>query len=597
MDVVLDVSGETAGIGAAAGDTLREQILAANGPQIDGVTGASITSNAVKEALVDCINQAGGNAVLVEPTEEPAVAEDVSDWLGTAPDISDSDCVETVDTEVLVVGAGCSGLFAAAAAAEAGAKTLLIERAGQGMSIRCSALGAVGSKIQKAHGVEIDKTEIINDMCHYALNANDMNLVKLWADNSGETLDWYADFLAKYGRCEIALEYTMPGEATRYACWPTGHGTKAIVMPEGANPLDYPEGLVYEDMMDYITGFGGEVRHQTTMLRLIQEDGKVVGIYAENKDGEKIRINASKGVILATGGYANNKQMYTALQPENLKSIATMLAYPFANGAGIKAAMWAGAKLDPNQCTMIFDRCAMQPDAEAGSPYGAPFTYFHMGTQPFLKVNKNGNRICNESSPYDFVVHGARKYDGNLWYQIFDSNWREDVTRFHTIGCSTMIQWEGGNHQGEGLDEVEASLPAFIEGGMLMKADTLEELADKLLIDKENFLATVARYNELAEKGEDEDFGKEPFRLSKIEKAPFYGVKLAGINLCTMNGLHINTRCQVLTAENKVIEGLYAVGNDSGDYYLDTYPNLCAGANAGRSATFGRLTGKYLASK
>lgn len=541
----------------------------------------------------------GGFTAFADDAKEEVKAEaGVPEWLGTAPAISDSDCVETVDTDILVVGAGCSGLFATAAAAEAGAKVLLIERSAQGMSIRCSALGAVGSRIQKEHGVEINKTDIINDFCHYALNANDMNLVKLWADNSGETLDWYADFLAKYGRCEIALEYTMPGQPTRYQGWPTGHGTKAIDMPPDANPLDYPEGLVYEDMMDYITGFGGEVRHQTTMLSLIREGGKVVGVYAENKDKEKIRINASKGVILATGGYANNKEMYAALQPENLQSIGTMLAYPFSNGAGIKAAMWEGAKLDPNQCTMIFDRCAMHPDEDAGTPYDVPFPprYFHMASQPFLKVNKNGQRICNESSPYDFVAHGARKFPGNLWYEIFDSNWKEDVTRFHTIGCSTMIQWEGGNHQGEGLDAVEAGLPAFIDDGMLIKADTLEELADKLLIDKETFLATVERYNELAEKGEDEDFGKEAFRLSKIEQGPFYGIKLAGINLCTMNGLHINTKCQVLTEENEVIEGLYAVGNDSGDYYLNTYPNLAAGANAGRCATFGRLTGKYLAS-
>lgn len=531
--------------------------------------------------------------------EEAAPAEDagVPSWLGTAPVISDSDCAEVIDTEVLVVGAGCSGLFAAAAAAENGAKTVLIEKAGRGMSIRCSALAAVGSRFQKEKGVEINKTDIINDLCHYALNENNMNLVKLWADNSGEALDWYGDFLAKYGRCEIALEYNMcGGQETRYTPWPTGHGTKAIDMPPDANPLDYPEGLVYEDMMDYLASFGAEVRHGTAMLSLIQEDGKVVGVYAES-DKKYIRINASKGVILATGGYANNPEMYAARQPDNLQSIGTMLAYPFSNGSGIKAALWAGAKMDDNHGTMIFDRCAMQPDAEAGSPYGAPFTYFHLGTQPFLKVAKNGQRICNESSPYDFVVHGARKFDGKLWYQIFDSNWKEDVTRFHTIGCSTMIDWEGGNHQGEGLDAVEASFADFMGGNMLQQADTLEELADKLMIDKENFLATVERYNELAEKGEDEDFGKEAFRLSKIAKAPFYGVKLAGINLCTLDGLHINTKCQVLTANDEVIEGLYAVGNDSGDYYLHTYPNLAAGLNAGRCATFGRITGKYLATK
>ena len=119
-------------------------------------------------AGIAAANLLGGFTAFAEDAKEaPKTEAGVPEWLGTAPVISDSDCVETVDTEILVVGAGCSGLFATAAAAEAGAKVLLIERSARGMSIRCSALGAVGSKIQKEHGVDINKTDIINDMCHY----------------------------------------------------------------------------------------------------------------------------------------------------------------------------------------------------------------------------------------------------------------------------------------------------------------------------------------------------------------------------------------------------------------------------------------------
>ena len=511
------------------------------------------------------------------------------DWLGTAPVISDADCVEIIDTEVLVAGAGCAGMFAACAAAEEGAKTLLIEKCGFNNNIRASALAAIGTRKQKEAGIEINKTDMINDICRYALNHNDMKLVKVWADNSAEAIDWYTDFVESRGKCEIKLEYAMPEGETRYKMWPTGHGTKAIVKGN-------PEQLVGNDIIEYLKSFDGcGHRFHTALKCVIKEGGKVVGAYCTNKAGDYIRINASKGVIVCTGGYSNNEEMYTALQPENKKSLVGLLTFRGATGDGIKACIWAGGKFDTCHSTMIFDRGAVAPDGEGGDPWHNSLRYFHMGSQPFLKVNKNGMRITNESSPYDFIVHAAANCEGRLWYEIFDSNWREDVTRFHTIGCSTLQEWEGGNHHPEGLDEVEKELEAYIKQGKLIKADSLEELADGLGIDKENFLATAARYNELYEQGYDDDFGKDAFRLSALKKAPFYGIKLGGIMLCTMDGMQIDTNGQVIGQDDKPIEGLFCIGNDSGRYYTSTYPNFGAGTNAGRCATFGRVCGKYAA--
>lgn len=553
------------------------------------IKGAALTAGA--GVLASC-------APKVVSTEAPATEEVTTtscssgtvDWLGKAPEIKDADCVETINTEVLVVGAGQGGLFTACAAAEAGAKVLLIEKLGAANGIRSSAMSAVGSKMQIAAGVDIDKTEIINDICHYALNHNDMNLVKTWADFSAETIDWYCDFVNERGKCEIKLEYAMPENESRYHMWPTGHGTKSL-SDESA------ELLVTNDMIAFITGFDGcEYRTETKLECVIKEGEKVVGIYATNKDGAYIRINASKGVIIATGGYARNEEMYTALQGDTKKSLAGLLAFEGATGDGIKAALWAGGKFDVNHCCMIFDRGVVAPDAQLGDPWNGGMPYYQIATQPFLKVNKAGNRICNENSPYDFVVHAAANYEGKAWYQIFDSNWKEDVTRFHTIGCSTILEWEGGNHHPMGIEGVEGMINGYVEQGLVFKADTIEALAEALGIDAANFKKTVDRYNELFDGGEDVDFGKEFFRMSSLSTPPYYGSKLGGLMLSTMDGVQVNTNSQAIGQDEKPIEGLFVVGNDSGRYYYSTYPNFGAGTNAGRCATFGRICGKYIAS-
>lgn len=568
----------------------------------DGTTGTTGTAGTISTSRAETTRQETSRSTLESTTQmelesTSAAASNVpvtaaaEDWLGEAPRISDGDCVETVDTEVLVVGAGCAGLFAACAAAEEGAAVLLIEKLPIANGVRSSALSAVGSRLQTEAGAVIDKTEIINDICHYALNHNDMSLVKVWADNSGETLDWYTDFINERGKCEVILEYTMPGEETRYKMWPTGHGTKAI------NEEDNAEAVVSEDMIEYLTGYDGcEYRTQTALQCVIKEGEKVVGVYATNSDGDYIRINADKGVIIASGGYSNNEEMYTALQPETKKSLVGLMTFPGATGDGIKVAIWAGAKFDEYHSTMIFDRGIIAPDAKAGDPYNGGMPYFHIATQPFLKVNKAGKRICNESSPYDFIVHAAANYEGKAWYQIFDSNWRDDVTRFHTIGCSTIPEWEGGNHHPEGLDAVEETIAGYVEAGLCIKADTIEELAEAMGINSERLQVTVDRYNELYDAGEDSDFGKETFRLSSLRTPPYYGAKLGGLILCTMDGVQIDTNGQAIGEDDKLIDGLFVIGNDSGKYYTSSYPNFGAGTNAGRCATFGRVCGKYVAS-
>lgn len=566
--------------------------FAAAGVAAMGMTGCSPKSSTDDAAATDAA------------ATDAAAASDVPAWLGEAPAITDEECVETVDCEVLVIGAGCSGLIAANFAAMEGADTLLIEKYSQGTGVRGSAVGAINSKKAKEAKVEVDPVEICNDLVHYSLNNSSFDLHMLWAKNSGEFADWYCDLVDGRDVCRIDLEWSMPEFETRYKCWPTGHGAMKDDGSAGKDDAS-AEGITYEAFVENYENAGGRLMYLTGLECLIKDGDKVVGAYAsktqedENAEPEYIRINASKGVIVATGGYANNFDMLFALQPENMASACGVV--PFGNfnaqGQGIKACLWAGAAKDADVTCMTFDRGIMRPDQLPGAPQEMDFGYFHAATQPFLKVDIEGERITNESSPYDYLVHAlAQKSSQRAWFNIWDDDWREDIVRFHTIGCSCLIKGEGTNQMDpEGVDGTEEIINSFIEEGKIIKADTLEEIADAFGINKETFLATVERYNELYEKGVDEDYGKEPERMSSLTKAPFYACKLSGMILATLDGIKINTKFQALDANNAPIEGLYVIGNDSGNYYHGTYPNLAAGLNAGRCCTFGMLCGRQVA--
>ena len=246
---------------------------------------------------------------------------------------------------------------------------------------------------------------------------------------------------------------------------------------------------------------------------------------------------------------------------------------------------------------MVFDRGAVDPGEPVGDGASIPGTNA-LQSQPFLKVNTAGERFCNESSPYDYVFHAAAKFADKTWYSIWDANFLNDVDCFHTVGCSTQLIREGGDHlMGNEPEGVTASVDQAVEAGTVVKADTLEELAEGLGINAENFVKTVERYNELFDAQEDSDFGKEPFRLSELRTAPFYGVKLGGTALATLSGIEVTPEFEALSTEGQVIEGLYVIGNDCGNKYNKTYPNFAAGINAGLCATMGRHVGHALAAK
>ena len=589
-DVVLDVSHETPSIGQAAAETLKKSLMAAQSAEIDVVSGASITSRAVHQAAAKCIAQAKGEIPVEVVTKEGAKEED-GDWLGQPPEIAEKDIVATHDTDILVVGCGTGGMFTVASAAEAGAKVIGIDRFPVGTGIR-EDIGAIDSRYQKAYGTKVDKFEFITMATLYAGGRIQQDLVKLWCDESGAVVDWLGDRLAERG-IEMWHESGDRNDETRYKHFPIGHSPRMRLTKDGKEEISLNTVL-----FDYAVKHGARFDFSTKMVKLEKKNGRVTGCIAQNAEGKYVRYNAKKGVVVATGGYAQNFKMLEALQPWNLRVTGRTGAMPGARGDGIKACLWVGAKMDETHSLLKFDRCALRPDQNPGvkTIQSGDSGFFWMGSQPWLKVNAYGKRFMNESGTYENILHADEFQKGHCHYTLFDSNWVQYAEQFKMHGCSRMFPFENGADPNISWKVVkEKMLPGLIEKGYVVQADTIEELAQKLGLPAKTLQATVTRYNELAKSGNDVDYGKEPHRLTPVNKAPFYGAKNTGWMLCTLDGIQIDTNMNAIDTEGNPIPGLYVVGNDSGGYFASEYPNLATGMACGRTVTFGRLVGLKLA--
>ena len=599
-DVVVDTSGETASYGAAAADELREQLMAAGSAEIDGVSGSTVTSNAVMKAAKSCYAQAKGEAV-VSSVQLPT--GDENDWLGKEPDIDEAAITETVDTDILIVGAGNGGMFAAAYAAANGLNFRVIEQNANVQDTR-HWYGAVDSAAAKEAGEPAtDKAKLLSEISRYASGKCDQRVVKTWINESAAMHDFMRSILEdKYG---WVCDFTSGTEAA----WPAEnaeHNTDYLYPVQEHNYMasERESGLARNELLlQYIQELGYDVDFKTSLAKLEKNsDGRITGIIAQStEDDHFIRYNANQGVLLACGGFPGNPYMMEQLDPLGT-SVTTACSYsPADKGYGIRAAVWAGANLDKEAAPMLFDRGIVAPGVDAGyvdsdSAFGGKafpgkIRQYNPGTQPFLKVNRNGERFANESCPYNDIVYAAAHQPGRVYAQICDANILEDAKRFHTIGCSAQTRNGGEKY-------IQGKMDEAIEAGALFKCDTLDELADKMGFTgaaKDTFLATVERYNELYDKQNDEDFGKPAYRLSAIRTAPFYGCWLGASLLTTEQGIAINEKGQALDTNNQPMEGLYITGDMSGSFFANNYPCLMAGVAMGRTLTFAMKAIKQMA--
>ena len=586
LDVQIDVSAETASIGAVIGDEMAAKILEAQSADVDAVAGASVTSAAVSAAAAKCIAQAKGEAVEEEGGFKLDEGSD-EDWLGQEPQITDDMISDTWETDILIVGAGNGGMCAAAYAAQNGLNFRVIEQNPVIQDTR-HWYGAIDSSEGLKAGVTVNRKKLLSEISRYASGKCNQKVVSTWINESAAMHDFVSGILES-----DPYNYSCIFTAGEEARWPESEDSTDFMFPEQEHTYrgaEKPRNVVFQE---YIEGLGYSIDFNTSLVKLEKDDsGRVTGVIAQQTEsGDFIRINAANGVLLACGGYPGNPYMMQQLDPLGT-SVTTACSFsPADKGMGIRAAVWAGASLDAEAAPMLFDRGLVAPGVDAGyvdSPasfagkaFPGTVRQYNPGTQPFLKVNRRGERFANESSPYNDIVYAAAQQPGHVYAQIHDANYFEDIQRFHTIGCSAQSRNIPGY-----MDDM---LNQYVEEGLIFKADTLEELAEKLGFDEEaqkTFLATVERYNELYDAQDDTDFGKMAPRLSEIRTAPFYGLWLGASLLTTEQGIAINEKTQALDADRNPIEGLYITGDMSGSFFANNYPCLMPGIACGRTLTF-----------
>lgn len=583
----VDVSGETPWVGGQLGETLAAALLDHQDGTVDVIAGATLTCEGAMVAAAACIAQAKGEEVAA-----PITAWDdqsVDNWLGSEPVIDEAAVTETWDTDILIVGAGNAGCAAGAYAAKAGLNFRLIESAGVVQDTR-HWYGAIDSSAAQQAGCEpVDRRKLLSEISRYASGKCDQRVVRMWINESAAMHDFIAG-IATAEPYNYQFKFTS-GEA---AHWPEDCAEENTVyfFPEqevACLGWEKPRNVMLQETIED-TGYS--IDFNTSLVKLEKDEtGRVTGAIAQNtQDGHFIRINAAAGVLLAAGGYDGNPMMMDALDPLS-SSVTTCYNYsPRDRGMGIRAALWAGAAMQAEPASMLFDRGLVAPGVDAGyhenpaafggKEFPGTLKQYFPGTQPFLKVNRRGERFMNESQTYDNANFAAFNQPGHVYCQIIDANADADVDRFHTVGCSAGVQ------NGNMIKSVESQ----VEAGLVMKADTLEELADKLGFEgeaKETFLATCERYNEIYDAQYDEDFGKPTCRLSELRTPPFYGAWLGASLLCTMQGILINENAQAIDGAREPIAGLYCAGNNAGSFFANNYPCVLPGTRCGSAMVQG----------
>lgn len=500
-------------------------------------------------------------------------------WETPPEAIPDDQIKETVDTDILVIGAGTAGVVAAHSAAEAGARVVLIEQSSE-FSARGHDVAAVGTKLQQGLGVEIDVDLMREYYTQITCNKTDIGLFNIWADHSGEVMDYYIDKLTGDG---LPCNAGSLGAAASQSTNPlTREFPTAIQFGEQQTTADgeYTNHLMVRYIEQYAREVGADIRYRTKAEQLLRDgDGPVTGAIASTEDGY-LKITASKGVILATGGITQNEDMLKMWAPPAAKTDQILYTPIDGNqGDGLCMGMWVGgAHQKTNQATMALPSSA----AKGGqlSADGRGITW--------MTVNLQGRRYFKENSPGPNMCHATLPQPESVGYSIFDGNWEQNILTMIPSGKDFRnIELTG--------EKRNADIEQDLKDGLMFKADTLEDLARAVGMPEKEFAAQVERYNRFCESGVDEEYAVPAEQLFPIIDPPFYASRIRCGVLVVIYGLNVNAKAQVCDEQDNPIEGLYAIGNCQGNFFTDSYPILIPGISHGRCVTFGRLLGQALA--
>lgn len=502
-------------------------------------------------------------------SEEKSTASQSTDqpWLNAPEPITEF--AETKEYDVVVIGAGAAGLPAALTAYEEGASVALLQKENQAISQGSAGLG-IDLETSDPAGVEA-VVSLLQRVNQYRPRRD---LLELWAQHSGEAVQWVIDKVTEGGGQVISQGNAQVMNYTDF------DGAKVNYVSAFFGPKPYTNTEAMLDLAKVVEKSGVEVFYSTPAEQLIgNADQGITGVAAKGPNGY-IQFVAKKGVILATGDYQNDEAMCDYYLPD-IKNFTRKQVNK--TGDGHKMACWVGGRIEPVGHTKMLH------DFDAG-----PAT---MCDLPFLAVDAKGGRFCCETAPMDvinnFLKDGDRLKDGNAgWYsQVFDASYQEQCADWPCSKLYTPEELENfmPDVEGEKKGVVESFIRTF-------RADTLEELAQKIGADPDEFTASVKRYNEMVASGHDADFGKPVQYLKPIETPPFYAMNRWLRVSAITSGLVVDGNLQVVDNEDQPIEGLYAAGNVSGGFYggID-YPMTLAGLSLGRCYTQGRYLGRLVA--
>ena len=636
LDVVIDSSGETPEIGGVAAEKLAEHLKNAQASEIDGVSGATVTGNAVKKAAADCIAQAMGLAVDNDAKEPEASPND--DWLGKEPEISAADVYDEITADVVVVGLGLAGVSAARSAAELGASVVGIE-CSAAPNCRSGEFAVINSPTLNARWPERALTreevaEIVDSHVNESGYRVKRPITAKWADNIGTAFDWWIEadkdlFIADETRQPIedenADDFLVPiyrplpsykdkegnehvynWKEERFPCFPTS--VEFLPSQQKTFIANWEKALSTGKVKGYFGHFG---------KKLIMNDGKCSGVYALDDmpgsptKGKYLKVNALKGVILSTGDFGSNDAAMYHFAPDIMKSHKNNRLFTSFDvngkrtnqGDGLRLGAWAGAKVAGFTAPMIHH---MGGGADL-SGVGV------MGNAGFLNLDMDGKRFMCEDLPGQQLENQIEAVRLMQSWQIFDANWPEQVTHMpaaHGGACYfedySSIDEAPKNNKTYRNWKSPYQLEQAIADGRCIKADTLEELVAKIYPNdtkaQQTALASIKRYNELAAKGVDEDFNKVPSRLMPVDTAPFYADMFStAIMLTCIGGLESDEDCHTFTEITdelgrqvcgEIIKGLYVAGNMQGGRFGLQYPIGLKGVSHAMAMYYGKVAGE-----
>ena len=496
--------GETPGFSDALG-TVSAAMIAANQVDVDGVTGATLSSNGIKAAVTAALAAA-------DITPDQLTAKEVAEV------VSDRESAYTAD--VIVIGAGGAGLSAAITAAENGASVILVEKmsnVGVNTLISGGEMAAPGSWMQEKEGIADDVETFYNDVLKGGDNEGDPALIRVLAENALNGALWLRD--------EINVTFED------YMLFFGGHSIKRSLVPLNASGVE-----LIQKLNAKAEAMGVTIHKNTRATKLVMTDGKVTTVVADF-DGQEITYTANKGVILTTGGFGSNIEMRKQYNPKMDEKILSTNSVG-STGDGVVMAQELGAQVVDMQYIQTYPTC----DVETGA-------LLYVGDVRLegrsILVNLEGKRFVEELERRDVISFAVTEQTGGVSYMFWDE-------------ASMQASGVAASHQQEYDD--------LIRRGKLVKADTMEEACAHFGINAEELKATVERYNQYAADGKDLEFNKRG-TLTAFGEGPYYiMVSTPAIHHC-MGGLKINTSAQVMDTEGNVIPGLYAAGEVTGDIH------------------------------